>query len=178
MTDPWAVLGLPRRLTLDDRELSERHRDLSRRFHPDLVATGSEEERRSALASASAVNEAYRILRDREARAHALLALEGVASRAGTPPTEMLTELFDLNLELEEAADRSDRDEVARIAIEVAAERRSIDARLDAAFRDWDGASDDASRYGALREIQRELDRQSYWRSLDRLVQVALEPGP
>src|SRR5207249_1224236 len=110
--DPWQVLGLERRLALDAAALADRHRELLTASHPDRFAAAPEAERAAALERASAVNDAGRVLSDPEARAQRFLELEGAAGHAGTPPTEMLQEIYDLRTAMDEALDRGDDDEV------------------------------------------------------------------
>src|SRR4029077_11415228 len=62
--DLFAVLGLPRSLALDPVDLERRYHAGARAVHPDRHQTGSAEERELSLAASTAVNRAYRTLRD------------------------------------------------------------------------------------------------------------------
>src|SRR5687767_12186297 len=77
--DPFATLGLPRSFAVDADALERRYRALQRKLHPDRFALKPAAERRASLERATAVNEAYRVVKDPVRRAEALLALAGVA---------------------------------------------------------------------------------------------------
>jgi molecular chaperone HscB len=76
--DPFTTLGIARSYDVDLAALEKTHRELSRALHPDRYVGASASERRSALAKAVDVNEAWRIVRDPIRRAEALLILSGV----------------------------------------------------------------------------------------------------
>src|SRR4029434_2937852 len=104
--------------------LEERHRALSRQFHPDYFYNAPAAERRASLEQSSYLNDAYRALRDPVRRIEYLLALEereaergeGAPAKrdrgVGAPgpnndaakqvPPGLLEEVFALNEELDE----------------------------------------------------------------------------
>jgi len=82
MPDHFETLGLPRRFALDLPDLERRYRDLSRELHPDRFATAPPEERRAALERSTALNDAYRILKDPVRRAAYFLELHGLKVEA------------------------------------------------------------------------------------------------
>ncbi|MGB7218121.1 MAG: Fe-S protein assembly co-chaperone HscB [Vicinamibacterales bacterium] len=108
--DYFAFLGVPRKLSLDEKDLEQRFRALSRQFHPDYFHNAPPAERLASLERSSYLNDAYRTLRDPIQRAEYLiqLALPRVAERpdggkgAGDVPPAPLEEVFALNEELDE----------------------------------------------------------------------------
>jgi len=76
--DKFAVLGLSRSYDLEQAELEESFRALSRKLHPDRFARATPRERRFSLEQTTILNDAYRTLRDPVRRAEHLLALRGV----------------------------------------------------------------------------------------------------
>lgn len=76
-SDPFTVLGVPRRFDLDAKALEQRYRDLSRALHPDRHAMAAPAERRLALERSATVNDAFRVLKNPQTRATALLATAG-----------------------------------------------------------------------------------------------------
>jgi molecular chaperone HscB len=73
--DPFVVLGVERRLDLDERELERRWLRLSRETHPDHLGAGGATDCAAVLARAAEINDAWRQLRDRWTRAQALLEI-------------------------------------------------------------------------------------------------------
>ena len=65
----YELLGIERRLVLDQEALQKRFYDLSRELHPDRFARKSVAERERALDASSRLNDAYRTLRDPVQRA-------------------------------------------------------------------------------------------------------------
>src|ERR1700704_4094615 len=81
--DYFAFLGVPRKLNLDEGDLEQRFRMLSRQFHPDYFYNAPPAERRASLERSSYLNDAYRTLRDPIQRVEYLiqLALPRLAER-------------------------------------------------------------------------------------------------
>jgi molecular chaperone HscB len=111
MSDPFTTLGVPRRFSLDLRELEQRFRDLSRALHPDKHAQASPAERRVAAEKSVAVNDAFRILKNPQTRAAALLAASGrtVEEHTRADPA-LLAEILELREELDGVRNAPDRD--------------------------------------------------------------------
>jgi len=72
------VLGLPTTFFLDEKLLEDRFKDLNRKLHPDRFAQKDARERRLSLEWTTAVNDAYRTLREPPRRAAYLLKAHGV----------------------------------------------------------------------------------------------------
>jgi len=173
--DYFAFLGVSRKLNLDEGDLEQRFRTLSRQFHPDYFYNAPPAERRASLERSSYLNDAYRTLRDPAQRVEYLLQLalpravegpEGTGSQQGIPPA-LLEEVFALNEEIDEIRQlrRSGapveawqtRLERARAPIE--AKRRTHESELRQLSARWDQmvdahAPDSESRevLGALRQ--------------------------
>ena len=165
-TDYFSFFGLPPRLDLDLGALEQEMLVLSRRLHPDLYARASAEEQDWSLQQTSKLNNAYRTLRDPIQRTEYLLRQEGVkpgeSSRAGgeaasanTPgkravPSDLLEEVFELNLQLEEfragrkrgQEDSSLRRELESASASLAAKLDAVTGELKGCWRQWDSMID------------------------------------
>jgi molecular chaperone HscB len=187
-SDYFAFFGLPRRLRLDEGALEKEFYALSRQLHPDYFMNASEAERQSSVERASRLNDAYRTLRDRTARAQYLLELSGYKQAEKKAPPDLLEEVFELNMQVEElkaAKKMGDEDEVgqARAALEEALDGlknklSDIDARLFALFADWDAAADrgddETTRRALLDRMSELLSHRSYVRNLVRDIREEL----
>ena len=118
--DYFTFFGLPRKLNVDVKKLENEFYALSRRLHPDLYSQEDSKEQEWSLEQSSKLNDAYRTLKDPIKRTEYLLHLEGVEleeqSKTATEkartsgeikkqvvPPDLLEEVFELNMELEEA---------------------------------------------------------------------------
>ncbi len=94
------VFGLEPTLELDVKALEQQLRTLSLEVHPDRFAQADAKARRVALEKTSALNDAFKVLKDPVARAFYVLKLKGVdldndASAAkATMPLEFLEEVM------------------------------------------------------------------------------------
>src|SRR5689334_2182113 len=119
--DYFAILGLPRRLTIDSAELERRFRGLSRECHPDYFVHASAAERRASVERSSQLNDAYRTLKHPISRIEYLLELEGfplkppvttdakdasASTAAASVPPALLEQVFTLNEELDAAREK------------------------------------------------------------------------
>jgi len=119
-TDFFSFFGQPRKMNIDLPGLERVFYALSRKLHPDLYAGADPREQQWSLEKSSQLNDAYRTLRDPISRTEYLLRLEGVdleeQSKSATEkarqtgeakkqvvPPELLEEVFELNMQLEEA---------------------------------------------------------------------------
>jgi molecular chaperone HscB len=197
-TNYFAQFALPRHLHVDLAALEKAFYAQSRKLHPDRFAAKPQAEQDAALAACSALNDAYRTLRDPIARTEYLLWLEGIQleeqSRAATDfakasgtekkqiaPPDLLEEAFELNMALEEM--RMDPDPNVRKDLEAAREKFSAmmaqtQAQLERLWTDWDAAVDDeepAAKEAAKLAMVALLNRRSYIRNLVRDVNAALD---
>jgi len=167
-TDFFAFIGLPRKLGLDEGELEKSFYALSRQFHPDYFMSASEAERQASMERSSMLNDAYRTLRDRVARAEYLLSLEGYKEAEKKAPADLLEEVFELNMQIEElkaAKKMADEDGIAEAVASLEdaltglrAKLGEIDERLFAQFEKWDSVLENNSASGEKKNV---LDRMS-----------------
>ncbi len=149
--DFFTFFGLPRRLTVDARDLERRFRELSRKFHPDFFYNAAASERLASLERSSYLNDAYRVLRNSVSRIEYLLSLEGfspatpetggVAGASRVPPS-LLEEVFALNEELDEIRElRESGFDAAQLRVRLDAARTPIDRRREAHERELETLS-------------------------------------
>jgi molecular chaperone HscB len=202
-TDYFSFFGLPRKLNIDTTVLEREFYKLSRKLHPDLYARSASKEQAWSLEKSSQLNDAYRTLRDPISRTEYLLKLEGVqleeqskaaterARQTGEPkkqviPPELLEEVFELNMQLEEARMNKKMGEPdADLLREVENTRDELQAKHDALMNElhgywsaWDAlpdTADDAQRKPVRDKMVGLLNRRSYIRNLVRDVNEVLE---
>lgn len=119
------VFGLPPSVDLDVRALEQQVRDLSMQFHPDRAAHGDARERRIALEKTTAVNDAFKVLKDPVRRAFYLLKLKGIdlendaSAAAAKMPMAFLEEVMERREKLEGALRKKDLEAARAMAAEV-----------------------------------------------------------
>lgn len=187
-SDYFDFFGLPRKLRLDESALEREFYALSRQLHPDYFMSASEAERQASVERTSRLNDAYRTLRDRTARAQYLLSLAGYKEAEKTAPPDLLEEVFELNMQIEElkaAKQMGDEDDVREVhaALEEALDGLKkklddLDARLFAVFADWDavvdGGAGEPERRPVLDRLSELLSHRSYIRNLVRDIREEL----
>ena len=199
----FAQFSLPLHLHIDLAALEKSFYAQSRRLHPDRFAARPATEQQAALAASSALNDAYRTLRDPILRTEYLLALEGIQleeqSRAATDaakasgtekkqvaPPDLLEEAFELNMQLEEmrmAKKMGDDDPQTRADLESARDKftamlNESQQQLETLWTTWDSAvdaNDTPAKDAAKQAMVALLNRRSYIRNLVRDVNAALE---
>ncbi len=187
--DYFQVFDLPRRLSIDSRDLEKSFYRKSRAWHPDLFATASAAEQQQATEQTSLLNDAYRALRDPWSRTEYLLALETGTlheekkREQGKPkaPPELLEEAFDMNMQLEElrmdAADDNLRKELIASREKFAAKMSELEEQLGVLWVRWDADvvdNDRRDRDATLKALEALLDRRRYVRNLLRDASEAL----
>lgn len=156
--DYFEFLELPRNLAIDTKDLEQRFYTFSRRYHPDVHARKSQEERQRAEEAAAILNDAYRTLRDPIKRAYYLLKLEGFdIGEQGSKdvPPELLEEVFELNEAIEEEG-KGEALEPFRVKFEGL--MGEIDAELQEKFEEWDRTHDRET----LTSVRGLLNRRKY----------------
>jgi len=146
-TDLFQVLGLPRRLTVDDRQLEARYHAAARAIHPDRFQTADAQTQAVSVATSALVNRAYRTLRDPVARGRYWLELHGrrLADRGGAVPPALVAEVFETQERLAElrAATAPEREvlaaEVRGLGEALAARVRTLRAALGDRYAEWNG---------------------------------------
>ncbi len=136
-TDHFARLGLPRRFDLDPTALEQAYFALQRQFHPDRFAARPAREKALSLRHATAINEAYRILKEPLARAEHLLALAGHPVRTDGAHTvqdaALLTEAMEQREALADAVDAAAVDAIVAQGRQAASALQEALARTFAA---------------------------------------------
>ena len=178
MTDYFELLGVQRGLNLSLDELQKSYYDLSRQLHPDRFMQKPEAERQRALDMSSALNDAYRTMKDPIKRAQYLLTLEGFdvgEQRSKDVPPELLEEVFELNMALEEmrSGDDSARPQIEQAEKTFTNMLRETDRQLEALFGQYDAAR---SRE-VLAQIRNVLNRRKYIQNLVSEVEKTLIPS-
>jgi molecular chaperone HscB len=176
VSDSYEILGLPRSLNLSLDDLQQRYYALSRQLHPDRFMQKPEAERQRALDMSSALNDAYRTLKDPVKRAQYLLGLEGFEvgeQRSKDVPAELLEEVFELNMALEEmrGGDDSARPQLELAEKNFAGMLAASDQELAALFVKYDAGQ---SRE-ILAHVRNVLNRRKYISNLVSEVQKTLE---
>jgi molecular chaperone HscB len=178
VTDYYAVLGIPRGLNLSVDDIQQRYYALCRELHPDRFMQKPEAERQRALDMSSALNDAYRTLKDPIKRAQYLLGVEGFdigEQRSKDVPAELLEEVFELNMALEEmrSGDDSARPQIEQAERNFAGMLAASDQELAALFAKYDASQ---SRE-VLAEIRNVLNRRKYIQNLVSEVEKTLIPS-
>jgi molecular chaperone HscB len=166
VADHFEILGIPRGFRVDERELENRYRELSRLLHPDRHAARSAAERRLALEKMIEVNDAYRTLREPVRRAAYLLSLRGleVGETDGSNhlPPGFLLEVMERREAFDEARARRDRERVSALAEAARKERAEALDALGRAF-DRDDDREAAAQVSILRYLDRFLSDVRAW---------------
>ena len=179
MTDYYELFGIPRGLNLSLDELQKRYYELSRQLHPDRFMQKPEAERQQALDMSSALNDAYRTLKDPIKRAQYLLSLEGFEigeQRSKDVPPELLEEVFELNMALEEmrGGDDSARPQLEQAEKTFTGMLAATDEQIQSLFERYDATQ----ARDVLIQIRNVLNRRKYMQNLVSEVQRTLAPNP
>lgn len=157
--DHFERLGLARGFDVGEDELQRRYFALQAQLHPDRFANRTATERAASLAQATALNEAYRTLRDPLLRAGYLLGLHGVTAATDSSETVDDPELLMESLERREAlAEAETVDQVVAIAESAESDARTAIGALGVAFaaNDLTAASRLATRLKYLTKLAEE----------------------
>jgi molecular chaperone HscB len=178
VSDYYELFGIPRGLNLSLDDLQKRFYELSRQLHPDRFMQKPEAEQQRALDLSSALNDAYRTLKDPVKRAQYLLSLEGFdigEQRSKDVPPELLEEVFELNMALEEmrGGDDSARAQLEQAEKSFAGMLAVSDRELVALFAAYDAAN---SR-DVLTQVRNVLNRRKYIHNLVTEVERTLAPN-
>jgi molecular chaperone HscB len=207
-TDYFSFFGLPRKLNVDLTALESEFYGLSRKLHPDRYSLARLDEKEWSLEKTSQLNDAYRTLRDPISRTEYLLKLEGVhfeeQSKAATEaartsgevkkqviPPDLLEEVFELNMQLEEARMNKKMGESdENLTRDLRGTKATLETKYNGMMQDlkkfwseWDVAVDratagedvSAEAKQALDHMLDLLNRRTYVRNLVRDVNEVLE---
>lgn len=168
-TDYFTLLGLPRRFDIDRDVLQQKFVAISRHAHPDFHAGESPEVQRLALQVSSAVNDAYRTLKEPAGRAGYLLELLGGKSSAEdkSVPDGFLGTAMMMQEELAEAKASSDLAETERLRVVLRTQHDGLLRRIAALYGQYEeAASCEAVRKEFLQEIRKLINAVSYVKKL------------
>jgi molecular chaperone HscB len=207
-TNFFSFFGLPRKLDVDPAVLEREFYALSRKLHPDRYSLSKTDEKNWSLEKTSQLNDAYRTLKDPISRTEYLLKLEGVhfeeQSKAATEaartsgqtkkqvvPPELLEEVFELNMQLEEARMNKKIGEYDKnLSRDLEQTRSRLEEKyahqmeeLKGYWEEWDRMEDrllagedvNAEKKKILDEMLGLLNRRTYIRNLVRDVNEVLE---
>ncbi len=138
-----------------------------------------EAERQRALDRSSALNDAYRTLKDPIKRAQYLLGLGGFdmgEQRSKDVPPELLEEVFELNMVLEEmrGGDGSARPQLEQAEKNFTGMLIETDQQLQSLFAQFDASQSKDT----LTQIRNVLNRRKYIQNLVSEVERTLSPNP
>jgi len=200
--DYFTFFGLPRKLNVNVAALEHEFYVLSRRLHPDVYSQAESKEQEWSLEQSSLLNDAYRTLKDPIKRTEYLLRLEGVEleeqSKTATEkarnsgeikkqvvPPDLLEEVFELNMQLEEARmnKKTGEDDPALLK-DLENQKASFETKHEALSQElmgywsaWDKLVDSGSEEDRRKVRDKMVDllnRRSYIRNLVRDVNEAL----
>ena len=147
----------------DTADLASRHRKLQRRFHPDRFVSTDDRQRRLSLEHATALNDAFRILRDPMKRAEYMLKLRGLDLQDGTNQIRLdpmfLMEILELREAIEELPGADTHVERGRIERDVALRYEDILAQLGEGLGQEDSNTEALAQHAAqLKYLKRILE--------------------
>ena len=130
--DPFVVLGITRWYHLEERDIDDRWRAISRQVHPDRFAGKSAVMRRMSLQWTATINSARRDLRDPARRARLLATGDPNPPETNATPTD--PDFLEMVFELQMGAE-ADPEGTRRQATALRDRER---ARLDDIFTAWE----------------------------------------
>ena len=152
-TSLFDALGLPRRYSLDRKDIMRAWRAASRKVHPDRFAGRPAVQRRMSLQWTATVNEAKRVLSDDLLRAGYIATGRTQPREEGGPQLgpDFLEAVFDLQMEA-----RMDPDGVRERAAAMHAQLR---ASLDDTFQSWEAGEGSLDAVETLLAQLRYIDK-------------------
>lgn len=132
--------------------LEKQYRELSMKLHPDKYAQADARERRLSLEQTTALNDAYKTLRDPVRRAFYLLKLFGVdldREDGGAARPQLPLEFLEEVIELREQLQGADLGRAQQMAAEVERKRKAALAEAQEALREVIRAADGQGPSGA-----------------------------
>jgi molecular chaperone HscB len=185
--DHFEFFGLPRQLTLDESALEADYFALSRRFHPDFFVSADVQQQILALEKTSALNNAYRVLKDPTARAEYIIELEtgvafGESGEANQVPRDVLMDVMEVRERLMDWQ-MGETDDAAREQMQAdldwAREQRTeCDRHIALLSDEWNEVraqvQNDAARASVVARLKDALSRRRYFAGLARDIEKAL----
>jgi len=169
----FELFGLPKRLSLDLKELEKTFHELSRKYHPDYFTTAPAEDRQRALQMTASLNDAYRTLRHPVRRVEYLVGIEGFKPDGSKVPKPFLMEVFEINEQLEEVkSGAASKNQIEALRREIEGRAQGFESQLQAAADEWDKLEasnpSEAQRKQHLGRLTEILSESSYIRNLQR----------
>jgi molecular chaperone HscB len=156
----FEIFGLAPSLELDVKALEARLRELSLEHHPDRVATADARTRLIALERTTALNDAFKVLKDPLKRAFYVLKLRGIdldadgSAAQAKMPLAFLEEVIERRERLEALKGTKDLSKARAMADEIEAEQRQAFERAKAALGRED-VTEAAHQLGRVRYFAR-----------------------
>jgi molecular chaperone HscB len=184
--DYFGILGVARQPVLDEKVLSTRYYDLSRRLHPDLYQTGTAQEQEASLKNTALLNKAYRILRDPAQRGVYWLELHGekLGKDNNRVPPQLASLVFSIQEQLEELRESRSAGKEAdvqkalgQLKAELEEQRTQMQNALMENFAKWEmrevesAAGGTAQNSALLADLKRIRSEMAYLRTLLRDVE-------
>ncbi|WP_205525991.1 Fe-S protein assembly co-chaperone HscB [Pyxidicoccus trucidator] len=169
MRTHFDVFGLPRAYDVDVPALEKQYREQSLRLHPDRVAQADARERLKALEGTTALNEAFKTLKDPVRRAFYLLKLHGIdldredAGAQKDMPLEFLEEVMELREALDGAMAKKDLARARVMATDVEARRMVALAEAAGILRTLEGGGAGANGEALVKKASHALGRVRYF---------------
>ncbi|MFP2905833.1 Fe-S protein assembly co-chaperone HscB [Pyxidicoccus sp. 3LFB2] len=169
MRTHFDVFGLPRAYDVDVPALEKQYRELSLKHHPDRVAQADARERLKALEGTTALNEAFKTLKDPVRRAFYLLKLHGIdldredAGAQKDMPLEFLEEVMDLREALDAAMAKKDLGRARVMATDVEARRKVALAEAAEVLRTLEGGGSGTDATSLVKKASHALGRVRYF---------------
>jgi molecular chaperone HscB len=169
------VFGLPAdRLEIDIPQLEKRFLELSRKYHPDRFASKTPLENQIAHEYSSAVNNAYRTLKEPVSRAKYVVErkLGSIEEKSAQVPTEMAEFFFEIHDLLDTIREangnppESALKEVQKAEQELREKVKELEANLQESFALYDSAPEKKN----LEKIKEILSERSYIKSFLRQI--------
>jgi molecular chaperone HscB len=176
----YQVLGYDREiLNLDLADLEKRFFRLSKKFHPDRFASKSPQEIQISHDRSSAVNNAYRTLKDPVSRAKYIVEKElgSIEEKSAKVPVEMADMFFEIQDVLDTIRESNGSPpenavrEVRKAEEDLIQKVKELEAGLSAKFSDYDQTRDKKT----VEEIKEILSERSYIKSFLRQVDSVME---
>jgi molecular chaperone HscB len=136
----FEVFGLAPTLELDAKALEQRLRELSLEYHPDRFVQADARTRLAALERTTALNDAFKVLKDPVRRAFYVLKLKGIdlesesAAAQAKMPLEFLEEVMERRERLEALKAARDVSKARAMADEIEREKAGALERAKAAL--------------------------------------------
>lgn len=163
----FEALGVPERFGQDAAELQKRFYEISRALHPDRFTAAGARFQQLSLERMSLINEAYRVLKDREALRNYLLKRHGVApdAKQGQIPAELAEGWFELQDLLMENGDRAGaklgefEQELRQVKDQVLRDLGELEKQYDAGANSLSEIGRRQLQLNYLKSMERDIER-------------------